>query len=77
MANLFSGPGRGSMGSIGEQDDEQRGVDRRTLIKRVAATGAVAWTAPLIIDSLTSPAAALTCGGCFRVQIAAQSIVLT
>jgi hypothetical protein len=53
------------------QDDEQRGIDRRTLIKRAAATGAVAWTAPVIIQSLTSPAGALTCGGCFLLQIAA------
>ena len=39
-----------------------RGLDRRTLIKRAAAAGAVAWTAPMIIDSLSSPAAAATCG---------------
>jgi hypothetical protein len=74
MANLSSGPERGSTGSVGEHDNEQRGVDRRTLIKRAAATGAVAWTAPLIIDSLTSPAAALTCAGCFRFQIDVRTI---
>ncbi len=34
------------------------GVDRRTLIKGAAAAGAAAWTAPMIVDSLTSPAAA-------------------
>jgi hypothetical protein len=63
------------MGTVGEQDNEQRGVDRRTFIKRAAATGTVAWTAPLIIDSLTSPAAALTCAGeCFRFQISAAPI---
>jgi hypothetical protein len=46
-----------------------RGIDRRTLIKRAAATGVVFWTAPVILDSLASPAAALTCNGaCFRVQ---------
>ena len=61
------------MGSVGKQDDEQWGIDRRTLIKRAAAAGAVAWTAPVIIDTLTSPAAALTCAGaCFRFQIAAD-----
>jgi hypothetical protein len=37
------------------------GIDRRTMIKRAAAAGAVAWTAPVIIGSLTSPAAAQTC----------------
>jgi hypothetical protein len=72
MSNLFSGPRRGSVGSVGGQDDEQRGIDRRTLIKRAAATGAVAWTAPVVIQSLTSPAGALTCGGCFLFQIAAN-----
>jgi len=34
------------------------GVDRRTLIKRAAAAGAVAWTAPLIVESFACPAAA-------------------
>ena len=34
------------------------GLDRRTLIKGAAVAGAAAWTAPVIIDSLTSPAAA-------------------
>ena len=39
------------------------------MIKRAAAAGAVAWTAPLIIDSLASPAAAATLAtGCYRVQ---------
>jgi hypothetical protein len=37
------------------------------VIKRAAAAGAVAWTAPLIIDSLASPAAAATVApGCYR-----------
>ena len=42
------------------------GIDRRTLIKRAAVAGAVAWTAPVIIDSFASPAAAQTTGpqGC-------------
>jgi hypothetical protein len=75
MANLSSGSRRCSLGSVDGQGDQQRGIDRRTLIKRAAATGAVAWTAPLIIDSLTSPAAALTCAGeCFRFQISAAPI---
>jgi hypothetical protein len=42
-------------------EDTRSGLDRRTLIKRAAAAGAVAWTAPVIIDSLASPAAAATC----------------
>jgi hypothetical protein len=42
-------------------------VDRRTLIKGAAAVGLGAWTAPVIIDSVTSPAAAQTAEeGCSR-----------
>jgi hypothetical protein len=41
---------------------------RRTIIQRAAAAGLVAWTAPTIVDSLTSPAAALSAAGCFRVE---------
>ena len=41
----------------------ERRLSRRGLIKRAAATGAVAWTAPLIVESLMSPAAAATCVG--------------
>jgi hypothetical protein len=35
-------------------------IDRRTMIKRAAAASALTWTAPLVIDSLASPAAAAT-----------------
>jgi hypothetical protein len=41
---------------------DARGLTRRQMIRRAAAAGAVAWTAPAIIDSLASPAAAQTCG---------------
>src|SRR5215510_71125 len=34
------------------------GLSRRDLIKRSAVVGGVAWTAPLIIESIVSPAAA-------------------
>jgi hypothetical protein len=61
----------------GKRDDAQEGqrdsISRRTLIRRAAATGAVAWTAPTIIQSLTSPAAAVT--GAFPCSYA--SIVYT
>ena len=36
------------------------GIDRRTLIRRAAIVGAAAWTAPVIVGSLSSPAAAVT-----------------
>lgn len=48
-----------------------RGIGRRTLIKRAAAAGAVAWTAPVILDSLASPAAAASCASCFKFGILA------
>ena len=38
------------------------GLSRRDMIKGAAVAGAAAWTAPMIIDSLTSPAAAAS--GC-------------
>jgi len=39
------------------------GLSRRDMIKGAAVAGAAAWTAPMIIDSLTSPAAAASsCG---------------
>jgi hypothetical protein len=41
------------------------GIDRRTLIKSAAIAGAAAWTAPVIVDSLASPAAAASGGGLF------------
>jgi len=40
-------------------------IDRRTLIRRAAGVTAAAWTAPLIIESLVSPAAALSTGVTF------------
>src|SRR5262245_23277637 len=40
---------------------EEGGLDRRPLIKRAAILGTAAWTAPVIVDSLASPAAAATC----------------
>jgi hypothetical protein len=43
-----------------ESGQSRAGVDRRTLIKRAAAAGAVAWSAPVIVDSLASPAAAVS-----------------
>jgi hypothetical protein len=57
------------MSDVNTPDVERPGIDRRTLIKRAAATGTIAWVAPVIIDSLASPAAALTCGTCFIFQI--------
>jgi hypothetical protein len=40
---------------------QQRRISRRSLIKKSAIAGAAAWTAPVILGSLASPAAAGTC----------------
>jgi hypothetical protein len=42
----------------GEQ--AKRNIDRRTLIRRAVGAGMVAWTAPVVLDSFASPAAAQT-----------------
>ncbi len=41
---------------------EQPGLSRRQMIKASAMAGAAAWTAPMIVGSLASPAAALSGG---------------
>jgi hypothetical protein len=49
---------------------ERPGIDRRTIIKRAAAAGAVAWTAPVILGSVASPAGAITgTPGCFKFTV--------
>lgn len=56
------------MSDLETPDADRPGIDRRSLIKRAAVAGAAAWTAPVILGSVASPAAALTCNGtCFRV----------
>lgn len=52
-------------GPNGDARDSRRVLDRRTLIKGAAIAGAAAWTAPVIIDSLVSPAAASSAPGCY------------
>jgi len=49
-------------------DTDAPGLSRRSLIKRAAAAGVVAWTAPVILDSLASPAAAATCSSCYKFE---------
>jgi hypothetical protein len=43
---------------------DSKGLSRRQMIRSAAVAGAAAWTAPVIIDSLSSPAAAVTVGPC-------------
>jgi hypothetical protein len=48
--------------STGGVDVEHGRVARRALLKKAAIAGAVVWTAPVVIESVTNPAGALTCG---------------
>jgi len=48
---------------------EHPGLSRRDMIKRAAVVGAAAWTAPLVVESLTSPAGALTPGPCTKYAV--------
>ena len=51
-------------------DDRPKQISHRSLIQRAVIVGGVAWTAPVIIDSVASPAGALTVpGGCYRMWV--------
>lgn len=56
-----------------ETDGVTGSVRRRELLKRGAALGAAAWTAPVIVGSLASPAGALTLKGGFCVGVTAST----
>jgi len=45
----------------GGDDVEAARLARRSLLKKAAIAGAAAWTAPLVLQSVTNPAGALTC----------------
>jgi hypothetical protein len=46
------------------------GTNRRDLIKKLSAGTAIAWTAPVVLESFASRAMAFTCTGpCYRVEI--------
>jgi hypothetical protein len=47
-----------------EEQGKRKGLSRRQMIKASAAAGAAAWTAPIIIDSVSSPALGATASGC-------------
>jgi hypothetical protein len=58
------------MTDVDTSEAERPGIDRRTIIKRAAAAGAVAWTAPAILGSIASPAGAITgTPGCFKFTV--------
>lgn len=49
------------MDSTGGTTTEDARLARRSLLKKAAVAGAAAWTAPMVIESVTNPAGALTC----------------
>jgi len=51
---------------MAEIDEGKSGLSRRQMIKASAIAGAAAWTAPVIIDSLASPAAAASATCTFK-----------
>ena len=66
------------------QDDDLGGLHRRALLKRGVIVGGAAWVAPMLIDSVRSPAAALspdytqTVPGTYFVDVpAGQDVVFT
>jgi hypothetical protein len=59
-------------------DEGPAGLNRRQMIKAAGIAGAAAWTAPMIIDSLSSPAAAGTVTpGCYRFWLPFNTCTLT
>ena len=45
---------------VTESNPPDRGLARRDFIRKAAVAGAIGWTAPLILQSLTSPASAVS-----------------
>ncbi len=53
-----------------DSEDESSQFDRRAFLKRAAVAGAVAWTAPLVVESFTAAQAArVSCGSCFNIEV--------
>lgn len=74
-SGLRAGAHPGLMDDTTAGDTGKVGLSRRSMIRRAAAAGAIAWSAPVILDSLTSPAAAATActGFCYRFGIQATA----
>jgi hypothetical protein len=70
--------------SIGQGEDEAAGspvdsgpsdhsMDRRSLIKKVGIAGAAAWVAPVVIESMVSPASAASIPpGTYRLRLSSE-----
>ena len=58
---------------VTESNPPDRGLARRDFIRKAAVAGAIGWTAPLVLQSLTSPASAASLSGCYRLLLAQAS----
>jgi hypothetical protein len=55
-----------------------RGLDRRSLIKKAGIVGAAAWVAPMVIDSMISPASAASIPpGLYKLRLSSQRCLPT
>ena len=60
---------------LDDGEEGRAGLNRRQMIKAAGIAGAAAWTAPMIIDSLSSPAAAATVTpGCYAILAPLQHL---
>jgi len=58
---------------IAPGDLDEHSLDRRSLIKKVGVAGAAAWVAPVVIESLVSPAAAASIPpGTYRLRLSSE-----
>jgi hypothetical protein len=60
--------------------DHEPILSRRRLLRRAAAAGAVAWTAPVVLQSMTAPVGAAVSGsatGCFVITAAGDNMACT
>src|SRR3954451_13205668 len=65
-----------SVDSAGSADDGLlggQGLDRRSLIKKAGIVGAAAWVAPVVLDSVLSPASAASLPpGIYKLRLSTQ-----
>jgi hypothetical protein len=59
--------------TLGVDAADDGGIDRRSLLKKVGIAGAAAWVAPVVIDSMISPASALSIPpGTYRLRLSSE-----
>jgi hypothetical protein len=72
----MSGQSDETVDSAGSTDDgllEEHGIDRRSLIKKAGIAGAAVWAAPMVLDSVLSPASAASLPpGDYKLRLSTQ-----